>query len=63
MFQQCKIKYEYAPKRITENLTAASKAMVEYRREFVNEDFLDAHLEDVEAGEVDVRTVVLDELD
>jgi len=29
----------------------------------VNEDFLDAHLEDVETGEVDVRTEVLDEID
>ena len=63
MFQQCKIKYEYAPKRITENPTAASKAMVEYRRGFVNEDFLDAHLEDVGKGEIDVRTEVLNEID
>jgi len=37
--------------------------MVEYRREFVNEDFLDAHLEDVGKGEVDVRTEVLEEID
>lgn len=42
MFQWCKIKCEYAPKRITENPTVAGKAMLEYRREFVNEDFPDA---------------------
>jgi len=29
----------------------------------INEDFLDAHIEDVGKGEVDVRTEVLDEID
>ena len=37
--------------------------MVEYRREFVNEDFLDAHQHDLGVGEVDVRTEVLNEID
>ena len=29
----------------------------------INEDFLDAHIEDVGKGEVDVRTEVLNEID
>jgi hypothetical protein len=37
--------------------------MVEYRCAFVNEDFLDAHQHDLGVDEVDVQTVVLDELD